>query len=425
MFKISGKEEVLNFSGFDFKYILKNRSYDTNHLIVVFSGFGAKSNFTYDFKKSLQSNRSYVLWIKDDFYGNNQATYYLDPPYKNTTSLEQAIIQFIKEVMSFLEVENCTLLGASKGGSSALYYGIKYNFKNILVSAPTLLIGSSVAGIIPKGNPKAVAKFMLGDSLSRENTLKLDSYILEAIKDDQNLDKNIYLLSSPADNRYNGQIAPFLGLFYKYFNFNYIESHSVLVRKHQDVTSYNAPLILSILNCLTFNLTTTFTNSIISGDRSDAVEEITKEPILEVNKLGFDSAGRFYPEGIFFLRGLSCANYSDLKYELKLKAKDKDYEYITSLAKDNDTNISKKYYNKAFINYDKAHFCTFKHQGLDLSEVPDGSYQLFIKIQMATGDTCELPMVFKEGFHTDSCTNDYIQSISCERDIVIYKKQEV
>lgn len=424
MFILSAQEEKIDFEGFTFKYILKNRTYDTNHLIVVFSGFGAKSSFTYDFLNALKSSRAYVLWIKDDFYDNGQATYYIDPIYSESNKLEQAISKFLEKIIDFLNVnrENCTLLGASKGGSSALYYGIKYNFRNILLSAPTLLIGSSVAGITPKGLIKSPAKFMLGSDLSSDNIKKLDSIILNQIKNDNDYDRNIYLISSKADNRFLGQIQPFLGYFYKYFNFNFIESQSLLVRSHQDVTSHNTPLILSILGCLCYNLPPAFRNSIIHSDKLCKVTNITKEPILRVDKISFDDNGLFYVEGVFFLRGVSCAYYHDLKYTLKLKSPTKNYEIL--LAKDNKPQISKTYYEGNFVNYDKAYFCTNKHKGLNMSHISPGLYKLYVEINMLTGEVCEVPLQFNVKINNNSSTSKYSESVFTEENAVFYKKFE-
>lgn len=432
MFNLSGKEEEIDFKEFNFKYVLKKRAYDTNHLIVVFSGFGGKSNFTYDFLNALQSSRSYVLWIKDDFYNNNKSTYYLDPLHLNSNKLETAIVDFIEEVLDYLEInrKNCTLLGCSKGGSSALYYGIKYNFNNIVVSAPTLLIGSSVAGIIPKGNVKSMAKFLLGDDLNQENIESMDSKIIGAIEEDNNFDKNIYLLSSKADPKYWGQIKPFLGYFHQYYNFNFLESKSVLVRTHQDVTYHNAPLILSILGCLTFNSTISFKNSVIYGDELDRSVEITKKPFIKIRRLNFDEKGFFYPEGVFFLKGVPCAEYRDLNYVLKLKSESKNYEI--NLAKLENKKISKNYYEDAFVNYDKAYFCTFKNEGLDMSKIEPGVYQIFIEIKMRwTGDVCDVPLRRSQAIKSviDSLNKEkieinlnFVQRVFSENDKIYYSK---
>lgn len=293
LLEANNTESTLKYKGFDFKYILKDKKYDSDHLIVVFSGFGGRSDFTYDFKSSLKTNRSYVLWIKDDFYNNDRATYYLDPINDEVSSsdkLEKAIYSFIIDALSYLNIskDKCTLLGASKGGASALYYGIKYNFKNILVSAPVLKIGSSVAGLIPKSvKPKSSAKFMLGDGLPKKNIDILDAFIVDALHKDKQLDKNIYFIASEADGRYEGQQHPFIPLFEKYNNFNFIKIESELVRQHQDVTSHNAPLILNLLGLLSFNIPPCFSNSVVVGAKLPKKLFSHKRASLETGKNKF------------------------------------------------------------------------------------------------------------------------------------------
>lgn len=380
---MTGKEENIKFDGFTFKYILKNRSYDTNHLIVVFSGFGGKSVFNYDFLKALQSNRAYVLWIKDDFFDNGLATFYLDPIAQSEKKLEKAIIKFLYKILAYLNLnkENCTLLGCSKGGAGALFYGIKYNFTNILVSAPTILVGSSVASKKSTESRKN-AEFMLGKDVDRLSVQKIDSLIVDNLNNDTELDKNIYLLSSKADRRHTKQVEPFISTFIKYNNFNYIESTSVLVRKHQDVTTHNAPLILGILNTLAFNLKPFFTKNVAYGDAYDKVAEITKDPVLDIKILNLDTDGSLYIEGVYFLRGLSCSNYSDLSYTLKFNSYENSYEI--GLDKDNKPIITKSYYKDAFVNYDKAYFCSKEYKGINTSNIKPGTYRLSISILMYT-----------------------------------------
>lgn len=393
MFIESCKEEILNYMDYSFKYILKKRKYDNNNLIIVFSGFGSKSDFTYDFLTSLKNSRSSVLWIKDDFFNNSHATYYMDT--LNSKGLEDAIINFIDCLLSHLELDrsNCTLLGCSKGGSSALYYGIKYNFKNILVSAPTLLIGSSITGIANNGKARTCAKFIMNGDSNQAKIEILDKKILSVIENDENINKNIFLISSKADPKHKFQVEPFIDNFKKYANFNYLESKSCLVRSHQDVTFFNAPLILSILNCLSFNLNLNFLNNEIIGDSITKKPKITKEPILNVISLDFDDNEKFHPKGIFFLRGIECKEYEDLEYRLIFKSKNNEYSY--RLARDNKPSITKDYYLDAFVNYDKAFFCTKKYLGLSINELISGTYKLFIKIIMRTGEEKQIPLKYK------------------------------
>lgn len=385
MLVATGKEDVCDFLGFNFKYILKQRSYDTNHLIIVFSGFGSNSDFTYDFLNSLSSSsRAAVLWIKDDFYHNAYATYYLD--IVGESRLEQAVIGFIAEVQKFLQIkhENCTLLGCSKGGAAAIYYGMTYHFKNIFVSAPTLLIGSSIAGLAPQAKARDSLPFICNGVDQNEAIAQLDARLIHAIEADRDYHKNIYLLSSEADHRHASQVKPFIGYFSKYTNFNYIESQSSLVRTHTDVTFFNAPFILSVLNCLAFNMPPNFLNHVIVSDDQTRRPEVSKEPVFSLNKLVFDRDSKLHPEGVFFLRGLACQEYGDLDYILQLSSADQVIEI--PLAKGNKPTISKEYYADTFVNYDKAYFCTKSYKGLDLQKLPVGLYQLSIKINLKTGD---------------------------------------
>lgn len=393
MFIQSNKEVSLEYMGYNFKYILKKRKYDNNSLIIVFSGFGAKSDFTYDFLSSLKTTRASVLWIKDDFHNNSHATYYLDK--FNNTGLEESIINFIYEALKYLQVEKdkCILLGCSKGGASALYYGLKYNFKNILVSAPTTLVGSSIAGITTNGKPRSCANFIMDGEINESKIKNLDNRFLNVLENDINLNKNIFLISSKADPRHSFQIEPFLNKFSKYLNFNYIESQSCLVRSHQDVTFFNAPLILSILNCLTFNLEFKFLNNITMGDSKDKKAKITKEPVLNVQSLDFDENNNLHPKGVFFLRGLECKEYEDLEYRLIFRSEKN--EFIYRLARDNKSSITKDYYEDAFVNYDKAFFCTKRYQGLSINDMTPGLYQIYIKIIMKNGEQQEVPLNYK------------------------------
>lgn len=385
MFISSGKEEKIYFSGYEFKYILKPRSYDTNHLIIVLSGFGSTTDFNYDFQNALKKScRAAILWIKDDFFHNNCATYYLNPLGNN--SLENAVNLFIQEVQAFLGIDknHCTFLGCSKGGASALYYGIKNNIKNIVMSAPTLLAGSFVGGLAPQDLVKPCAKFMCNGVINDANLKTFDHKILNELLNDQNYDKNIFLISSESDYLHADQIKPFIGIFNKYSNFNYIEAKSPLVRTHPDVTFFNAPLILSIINCLAFNMTPAFLNSITLGDDLNKKAKITKEPIFEIKKLEFDHASKFHIEGIFFLRGIACAHYSDLDYILYLESTHQNIKI--HLAKGNCPSITKDYYADAFVNYDKSYFCTKGYAGLSLANIPLGQYKISIEIIMHSGE---------------------------------------
>lgn len=108
-----------------------------------------------------------------------------------------------------------------------------------------------------------------------------------------------------------------------------------------------------------------------------------KKPVsfFELKKLNM-AAKVLFIEGVYFLQGLECREYADFKYRLVLKSEANTYVEI--LAKGNKPIITEEH--GGILNYDKAYFCTAKYQGLDLSHLDSGSYQLYISIKMATGE---------------------------------------
>ena len=69
------ENKYISDAGIEVIYKYKPRKYDNKHLIIVFSGFGGVSEFTYDFQNSLDNCPAHILWIKDCFYSH--CSYYL------------------------------------------------------------------------------------------------------------------------------------------------------------------------------------------------------------------------------------------------------------------------------------------------------------------------------------------------------------
>lgn len=365
------------------KYKFKARKYDTRHLIVVFSGFGANSEFTYDFENSLQSCPANILWIKDDFGGH--CSYYI--LQDNDFGPEEAVQELIHSTLDSLglQKDECTLAGFSKGGSAALYHGLKYNFKNIVSTVPQMNIATYVLN-----NWKQSAQNMLGDSSAEQNN-RIDGLLPSLLRSDNNLDRNIYLLTSEADAQYDTEIKPFKGDFLKYSNFNFFLSQSVLVRAHNQVTSHHTSLLLSIFYALSNNLAPRYGYSVLRGDDTDENKktEIGK-PIVQINKIEVID-DRIFIDGIGILKHIPCNTWGDVKFQLKLtEIKSSDIIFI-DLAKDNRPFLTREFYSESFTSYDKAWFCTLKHAGIDSNTIPDGEYQCSLRIVMS-GHDCIAPM---------------------------------
>ncbi|KWB79393.1 hypothetical protein [Burkholderia ubonensis] len=225
-------------NGVEVTYRFQAPKYDCRHLLIVMSGFNLPDPTIYDFNL-LSHCRSNILWIRDCFDGL--------PAYCLCTGMnfdiEHAVSALIDGVIEFLKPTDASILGASKGGSIALYYGIKHRLDNIITAVPQFRIGSYVA---PGTYWEAVGKSMMGRS-DEGNVRLLDRYLPDLMHRDGKKDRNIYLFTSRADEQFATEIKPNLALFDKYENFNYIETNSACVTKHTDVTAYNLNLILALI----------------------------------------------------------------------------------------------------------------------------------------------------------------------------------
>ncbi|MET8204589.1 hypothetical protein ABZT51_00880 [Streptomyces sp. NPDC005373] len=227
---------------FPVEYRFAHAKNGNRHLVVVFANFSAPDEYGWS-NGVFDGLRANILWIRDKFDGKN--TYYLckDMDF----SLERSVITLISNVMKGLSLtpDDVTMWGGSKGGSAALYFGLRYGFRNIVAIVPQFLIGTYVHQKHP-----TVAQYMMGDGPREENVRVLDSIIPDLVRSGANPGANIYLLSSPQDEQYPVQVEPFLGLFQRYENFNFIYSESPFITDHTDVTRRNVPVLMGIINFL-------------------------------------------------------------------------------------------------------------------------------------------------------------------------------
>lgn len=224
---------------FPVHYRFKTAERECKHLLIVMSGFNVPDPTAYDFENVLLHCDSHVLWIKDDF--DESPAYYLCN--KMSFHIENNVSSLIVGVVNFLGCSNCTIVGASKGGSMALYYGIKHKINNIISVVPQFNIGSYVA----QGTFwESVGRKMMGE-FSDENINILNDKIPKMICDNKKNDINIYLFSSPSDHQYPVEIFPNLDKFSYYKRFNLILSKSSMINKHHEVANYNIKLILSLI----------------------------------------------------------------------------------------------------------------------------------------------------------------------------------
>ncbi|WP_406465131.1 hypothetical protein OHB07_29785 [Streptomyces sp. NBC_00111] len=222
------------------QYRFSHAKKGNQHLVVVFANFAAPDDYGWS-NGVFGSLRSNILWIRDQFDGHN--SYYLCKGMD--FDLERSVVTLISNVMTSLGLtpDQCTMWGGSKGGSAALYFGLKYGFRNIVSIVPQFRIGTYL-----EKHPK-VAEYMMGQ-VTETNVRILDNVIADLARAGANRGANIYVLSSPQDEQWPVQVEPYLGLFNGYENFNVIFSDSPHIPDHTQVTRRNVPVLMGLINFL-------------------------------------------------------------------------------------------------------------------------------------------------------------------------------
>lgn len=360
-------------------YRFKAANTDRNYLIVIFTGFSRE----YDFERVGLGFKTNVLWVQDLLDG--YAPYYLGRNGK--LDFEEAVNILIEEYLLFLGLnkEKCILLGGSKGGFASLYYGVKYNYPNIISSSFTSSIGTQIA---LRG--EEYSKFIMGDEW-KDKVQHYNSFLEDAVINDMHIDKKIYLFLSEKDELYLTQQSPIVEKLSKYPNMSLILSDSKLVSKHNQVMSYNLPLIQAIINLFIEDININL-GCIVNGGKdvnSFTIEEniLFKQQergIVAVTDKIYMQNDKIYLEGDAFIKGLDSSKYGLFNKQLVLKPMTDKGEYLYPLGSVKNSVLSNKYYENVFCNYTTGGFATLKHNGISIENLPIGIYELIIEVSNQT-----------------------------------------
>ncbi|MCN9242912.1 hypothetical protein NGF19_19275 [Streptomyces sp. RY43-2] len=224
--------------GYPVEYRFAPARSGNRHLMVVFANMFAPDDYGWA-TGILDNLRSNILWIRDRFDGGN--TYYLCKGMD--FAVEQSVIGLVSRVIKSLGLTpgDVTLWGSSKGGTAALYFGLRYGFRNIVASVPQLRMGTFLRDVYPD-----TGRHMLGETMPDANVAVLDAIMPDLLASGANPDAHIYMVSSPQDEQYSSQVEPFLGLLQRYKHFNFIFSESPFITDHGKVTQRNTPPLLGI-----------------------------------------------------------------------------------------------------------------------------------------------------------------------------------
>ena len=347
------KELTIKSNGIPIKYKYKEGILDCRHLIVIFSGFGWSSNFTYDFGKSVEDVPSYILWIKDEFYGNCC----LYSMYNGKFDVEFAVVSFIRKFITehHLDPSFVTIVGASKGGAAALYLGTKYKFKNIIASAPQIRLGDFLSKV-----HNDVFNHMTGSDNEKQSFL--NEIIPNTIQQTNISTKNYVVVCSDVDE---------------------YETCVSLDNMLHSANSYVRILLLNSQGKHPY-----FTSSLIkngseppSSISSKILEQFRKQKkLLSTITLLKLKGTVLFIEGNACIKGHDSSSFGLWKKELvfrNIETKEARFVLIGSAI---DKQLCMNYYDRVFCDYSTGAFATLGRNGIDLSKLDPGEYSVEVNV---------------------------------------------
>ncbi|VYU55239.1 hypothetical protein [Clostridium tertium] len=209
-------------------YLLEKNS-ESRDLLIVFSActsLGQKARYNYI--RTLDGFKCNKLFILDDFGFDGRGAYYLgkDKDFK----IEEDVMALIKKIAEEINPKNEIYIGSSKGGYSALYFGLERKNSHIITGAPQYNLGDYLN--LP--NHQHIMEYIMGDcsdeSINKLNNLMKDKLILN--KDNNN---SIYIHYSTEEETYDSDIKPLLD-----------QMKNINLRVNHDIKDYSSHAELTL-----------------------------------------------------------------------------------------------------------------------------------------------------------------------------------
>jgi len=191
------KDQIYN-SNLGIRYYFNKALFSNkDKLIIVFSAF-SDDKPKYNYMNTLNTYDCNKLYILDNY--GSKGTYYLG--LNGSLDIETAVMSLISKIVyeNNIKFKNIISIGSSKGGTAALYYGMKYNFGNIIVGAPQYKIGTYLMDL----SIKTYADEIFGDR-SIASRIKYDN-LIRLISNNKS---KIFLLTSDGDKQYERVLKSF------------------------------------------------------------------------------------------------------------------------------------------------------------------------------------------------------------------------
>ncbi len=238
-------EEIYE-SNVPIKYVFEAGKRHKDSLIIIFSdsnGNEVDELNKYDYLAELKNIDCNKLFILDNY--GPKGCYYLG--FNLNFEVETSVASLISYITRITNVhyKNIIMVGTNKGGSAALYFGLKYNMGNIIVGNPHIRIAEYILK-----NEKVTAEYLLGFNPSKFEIEKLNQLIINQLN--KNVLSKIFLLNgdSPKIKNHTDIIVKELA------NRNIVYEHSETteVENFNDVNNVFPKYLLMQLSSLLHNI---------------------------------------------------------------------------------------------------------------------------------------------------------------------------
>lgn len=181
------------------KYIYVNKH--SQKLVIVFDGMGGD----YNYRRSLNKSSYDQLYVKDNWAKGT--SYYLYEGGRNYP--EMIVTSFIESFLKNHYYKTIVTFGSSKGGSSAIYYGIKFNVNAVYAGACQFLLGNYI-GIYHENKGSGLYKNVMGGVNIREGVEILNNAFKQMLEQHTNSSTLIHLVFSTKEHTYSDDIIPLI-----------------------------------------------------------------------------------------------------------------------------------------------------------------------------------------------------------------------
>ncbi|GHH97448.1 hypothetical protein [Neobacillus kokaensis] len=139
---IKENEKIFN-GALPIKYYFSPSTEVSEHLIIGFSGFNGKESTgepaRYNYVKQLRDFNCHKLFILDSYDGH--PCYYIGK--NKSLDYEVTVMALINYIANRLQIpmSNVITIGSSKGGTAALYFGMKYSLGHVVAGGMQTKVG--------------------------------------------------------------------------------------------------------------------------------------------------------------------------------------------------------------------------------------------------------------------------------------------